>query len=97
MTTKEKARKLAEENGYGLDCTVPQTECYVEGYIARVKEENSDPFGNVYVSDLQSENKEFRKQLEQAKGIIKELIYADGRFADKYPQLINKAEQFLKE
>lgn len=103
MTTKEKARKLAEENGYGLGCTVPQIECYVDGYIARVKEENSDPFGNVYVTDLQCENKELRKQLEQAKEIIKEymrfetMIGTCAFYSEEYEKTKKKAEQFIKE
>ena len=37
------------------------------------------------------------RKINEAKDIIKELIYADGRFADKYPKLINKAEDFIKE
>lgn len=87
-----------------MGCTVPQIECYVDGYIARVKEENSDPFGNVYVTDLQSENKEFREQLEQAKEIIKEyynlveiMLLHHKIDTEKSVKLEVKAEKFIKE
>jgi len=65
------------------------------------------PYHNVIKYDMGSEQEvkqaykdgyhECEKTLIEATGIIKELIYADGRFADSYPQLINKAEQLLKE
>ena len=87
-----------------MGCTVPQIECYVDWYIARVKEENSDPFGNVYVTDLQSENKEFREQLEQAKEIIKEyynlveiMLLHHKIDTEKSVKLEVKAEKFIKE
>lgn len=38
MTLEEKAKESAEQNGYGLGCSIPQTECYVKGYIAGTKE-----------------------------------------------------------
>ena len=38
MTLEEKAEESAEQNGYGLGCSIPQTECYVKGYVAGAKE-----------------------------------------------------------
>lgn len=59
--------------------------------------------GNTVNESLRQRNAELAGQkaslerwLGEAKAIIKELIYADGRFADSYPKLINKAEQFLR-
>lgn len=38
MTLEEKARESAESKGFGLGCTVSQTDCYVQGYINGAKE-----------------------------------------------------------
>lgn len=64
---------------------------------AETREENSDPFGNVYVSDLQSENREFRKRVEHAKDIIQDLLSCLYSVEYDHVSDLEEAEQFLKE
>ena len=70
MIRLEELEKKASEF---VDITFPTFKCttlkksFVEFYLKLAREENLDPFGEIYLSDVQIENRELREQIDKMK------------------------------
>ena len=85
---KLKAKESAETHGYGLGCTVSQTECYVEGYITGATEETKE---------LVEENKTAKKIIKGLLIILHETANDEYDFEKACPYQYEEAKQFVKD